>query len=177
MCVVAFWNPASSRASLSAYVDPAEHAAPAAAPFAGPWPIDGFDEPNVEYIISGWAHRLRPEFVVAAFPGTTAFRLFAGQPDPADASRFTIDYEVAGGRGTIEGRLTPDDRVTARIISGPLAGQAAQRRFDPPAATMPATTMPTIGPATTRPTPPTTAPSTSPAAPPATPASAPSREG
>ena len=47
--------------------------------------------------------------------------LYAGQPDPADASRFTIGYQTPDGRGTIKGRLLPDDTVKLRIEDGPLA--------------------------------------------------------
>ena len=54
-------------------------------------------------------------------------RLYAGQPDPADPSRFTIDCVVAGERGTIEGRLLADDVVTFR----PIAGEALKRRWRP----------------------------------------------
>jgi hypothetical protein len=32
-------------------------------------------------------------------------RVYAGQPDPADASHFTIDYEIDGRRGVIDGWL------------------------------------------------------------------------
>ena len=46
-------------------------------------------------------------------------RLFNGQPDPADPSRFTIIYEVDGQRGSIEGRLNSDDTVRLRIVDGP----------------------------------------------------------
>jgi hypothetical protein len=38
-------------------------------------------------------------------------RLYAGQPDPTDASRFTIDYELQGRRGTITGTLKNDGSV------------------------------------------------------------------
>jgi hypothetical protein len=46
-------------------------------------------------------------------------RIFAGQADPADPSRFTIDYQASDGRGTIEGRLRSDDTVEMKIASGP----------------------------------------------------------
>ena len=39
------------------------------------------------------------------------FRLYAGQPDPADPSRFTIDYACNGVRGTLVGTLGPDDTI------------------------------------------------------------------
>lgn len=48
-------------------------------------------------------------------------RIYAPQPDSADASRFTLAYETAEGRGEIEGKLQEDDTVTMRIVSGPLA--------------------------------------------------------
>jgi hypothetical protein len=47
-------------------------------------------------------------------------RFFAGQPDPNDASRFTIRYELDGvGQGTIEGLLQPDDTVKLTIHPPP----------------------------------------------------------
>jgi hypothetical protein len=53
-------------------------------------------------------------------------RLFAAQPDPLDPSRFTLDYENPAGRGTIEVKLMPDDKVKLRVLSGP----ASQRSGD-----------------------------------------------
>jgi hypothetical protein len=47
-------------------------------------------------------------------------RFFAGQRDPKDSSRFTIDYEADGQRGVIEGRLESNTSVTVRIKDGPL---------------------------------------------------------
>ena len=52
-------------------------------------------------------------------------RLYAGQPDPADPSRFTINCVVAGERGTIEGRILAGDVVSFR----PIAGEALKRRW------------------------------------------------
>jgi hypothetical protein len=46
-------------------------------------------------------------------------KLYAGQPDPADESHFTIDYETPTGRGTIDGWLMPDDTVKLQIRDGP----------------------------------------------------------
>jgi hypothetical protein len=42
-------------------------------------------------------------------------RIFAGQPDPIDPSRFTIDYETSDGRRTIQGTLGSDDHVEMKI--------------------------------------------------------------
>jgi hypothetical protein len=39
-------------------------------------------------------------------------RYFAGQPDPADTSHFTIDYEVDGQQHVLDGYLRDDDTVT-----------------------------------------------------------------
>ena len=47
----------------------------------------------------------------AVGPGGHALRIFAGQPDPADASRFTIHFEMDGKAGVLVGRLTDDDTV------------------------------------------------------------------
>jgi len=46
---------------------------------------------------------------------------FAGQPDPADGSHFTIDYQTPAGRGKIDGWLQPDDTIKFQVTSGPLA--------------------------------------------------------
>lgn len=48
-------------------------------------------------------------------------RIFAGQPDPKDSSRFSVIYEIDGKRGTIEGRLNDADQVILRILDGPAA--------------------------------------------------------
>ena len=52
-------------------------------------------------------------------------RIFAGQPDPRDPSRFTVECVIAGDRGTIEGVLQADDVVSFR----PVAGEALKRRW------------------------------------------------
>jgi hypothetical protein len=47
-------------------------------------------------------------------------RVFAGQLDPADASRFWIEYEwPSGDRGFVDGRLNDDESVTLSIRPGP----------------------------------------------------------
>ncbi len=55
------------------------------------------------------------------------WHMFAGQPDPADASHFTIKYEIDHGPGTIDGWLQPDDTVKLQIRDGPAAGVATTR--------------------------------------------------
>ena len=42
-------------------------------------------------------------------------RVFAGQPDPADASHFTIDYVLNGTRHTIDGWLKADGLVIIEV--------------------------------------------------------------
>lgn len=37
---------------------------------------------------------------------TKPVRIYAGRPDPADPSRFTIPFDLAGQRGVIECRVT-----------------------------------------------------------------------
>lgn len=46
-------------------------------------------------------------------------RLYAGQPDPADASHFTIRYESKGSGGTIDGWLRDGDSVKLQVRDGP----------------------------------------------------------
>jgi hypothetical protein len=41
---------------------------------------------------------------------TDGLRWYAGQPDELDSTHFTIDYEVAGVRGTVDGYLSDDGR-------------------------------------------------------------------
>ena len=45
-------------------------------------------------------------------------RIYAGQPDPADASRFTIRYEYLGKMHIAEGRVAEDGRVGIHRIGG-----------------------------------------------------------
>lgn len=51
------------------------------------------------------------------------FTVYAGQPDPADSSHFTIGYTAGGKTGTIDGRLKADGTVTLTIRDGPLFGR------------------------------------------------------
>jgi hypothetical protein len=54
----------------------------------------GFPQPDLEWV----------------FPTPGKLRFYAGQVDPADNSRFVIDYEFDGKPGQLEGRLAPDGR-------------------------------------------------------------------
>ena len=45
-------------------------------------------------------------------------RIYEGQPDPADATHFTIDYDLNGQRGTIDGNLDEKEWVTFAPRSG-----------------------------------------------------------
>lgn len=51
-------------------------------------------------------------------------QLFAGQADPTNPARFTIQYETPEGHGDVEGILMDDDAVQLRIADGPLAAPA-----------------------------------------------------
>lgn len=48
-----------------------------------------------------------------------SLRMFAGQPDPADASHFTIGYELNGQPGTVDGWVVNGGRVNLRVRDGP----------------------------------------------------------
>ena len=52
-------------------------------------------------------------------------RVFAGQPDPNDASHFTIAYEVNGTPGVIDGWLLEDDTVQLH----PRAGRRTSKKY------------------------------------------------
>jgi hypothetical protein len=45
--------------------------------------------------------------------------LYAGQPDPNDRSHLTIDYDINGQHGVIDGRLDDYGRVVMTIRDGP----------------------------------------------------------
>ena len=47
------------------------------------------------------------------------YTLYAGQPDPKDASHFTFRYVAKGGEGTIDGWLLDNDKVRFRALDGP----------------------------------------------------------
>ena len=53
-------------------------------------------------------------------------RWYAGQPDQTDSTHFTIDYEIRGQRGTVDGYLTDDGRHI-RMQPRLYADQAAQQ--------------------------------------------------
>jgi hypothetical protein len=55
------------------------------------------------------------------FEQNDSFRLHAGQPDPADPSHFTIEYEINSGSRTIDGWLQDDDTVKLKVRNGPAA--------------------------------------------------------
>ena len=48
-------------------------------------------------------------------PTAERLTIFAGQPDPTDPSHFTIDYELAGVRHTVDGWLTDDENVKLEL--------------------------------------------------------------
>jgi hypothetical protein len=57
--------------------------------------------------------------LIAEAAGQTP-RIYAGQPDPNDASHFTMQFEFPDGRGgTIHGRLSDDDSIEFQFESGP----------------------------------------------------------
>lgn len=48
-------------------------------------------------------------------------QVFAGRPDRADKSRFTIDFLAGGRTGTVDGRLMDDDSVVLEVRGAPAA--------------------------------------------------------
>ena len=55
-------------------------------------------------------------------------RIFAGEPDAADESHFTIPYDVDGTPGLIDGWLDPYDKVRMQVRDGPAVGAAVETR-------------------------------------------------
>ncbi len=50
--------------------------------------------------------------------------VFAGQPDPADATRFTLGYDVDGAPGVIDGALDDFDQAQLQVRTGPATSTA-----------------------------------------------------
>lgn len=102
--------------------------------FHGPGQRDGVEvfgrsTPNL-------ASPMRPAFHIF-LTRAERFRAYAGQPDPADASHFTIKYEIDHVPGTIDGWLQPDASVKLQLRDGPAlaavgsqAAAPASRPFD-----------------------------------------------
>jgi hypothetical protein len=97
---------------------------------------DGTPAPNGSYTTT---LRLQPDsdgaqlpahWAAATQPGSPGqltiqysdqLRLYAGQADPADASHFTIAYDLDGHPGTIDGWLKPDGSVVLKPQVGKVA--------------------------------------------------------
>ena len=62
--------------------------------------------------------RWTPADAAPPFGGLT---LYAGRPDLADDSHFTIAYAIPAGKGTIDGWLLSDDMVKFEVRDGPMA--------------------------------------------------------
>ena len=67
---------------------------------------------------------------------TDVVRLYCGKPDPADSSHFTIDYDLNGVRGTIDGRLGSSGVVTLRPRSGRIVVNGGMCCWSPSGAPM-----------------------------------------
>jgi hypothetical protein len=68
------------------------------------------------YTLSGWSLDVNES-------PTGSLRFFAGQPDPADASHFTIGYEMGGKPGTVDGWLDHGGSLRLKVRDGPAAWQ------------------------------------------------------
>jgi hypothetical protein len=63
--------------------------------------------------------RRTPDESLAGIGKLQTLQLYAGQPDPEDWSRFTIEFDLDGTRGQIIGRLTNDDFVDLKVKNWP----------------------------------------------------------
>jgi hypothetical protein len=68
---------------------------------------------------------------------TDRVRFYDGQPDPADQSAFTIDYDVNGRRGTIDGKLANDGTVMLTPRTGRFVVLGGNGWWSPTGAPMP----------------------------------------
>jgi hypothetical protein len=59
------------------------------------------------------------DFLRANFDSAKHLKFYAAQLDPKDPSRFTIQYEIDGQSGTVEGKLEDDGSVTLKVRDGP----------------------------------------------------------
>ena len=74
---------------------------------------------DLKVVLSANAHAFIWNGPVSAV-ASKDLRFYAGQPDPADAARFTIRYSLEGQEGEVEGRLSDDgSEVKVEIKSGP----------------------------------------------------------
>jgi len=64
-------------------------------------------------------------------------RLYDGRPDPNDATRFTIDYDFNGVRGTIDGQVNDDETVTLTPRAGRIVEQFGLARWNPSGGPLP----------------------------------------
>lgn len=79
--------------------------------------------PNEDCVADANAYLVLPGvFAPVGHPSKT-FKLYFGQPDPADPARFTLDYEFDGLAGQVVGRLALDGKLTLHA-TGPLARPA-----------------------------------------------------
>lgn len=75
-------------------------------------------------MVAHWAGPAQP-----GYPGHLTvqykdqLRLYAGQADPADASHFTIAYDLDGQTGVIDGWLKPDGSVVLKPQAGMVANE------------------------------------------------------
>jgi hypothetical protein len=66
-----------------------------------------------------------------------SIRLYEGQPDASDATHFTIDYDLNGVRGTIDGKLTASGAITLNPRNGRVALLGATSFWSPGGAPFP----------------------------------------
>jgi hypothetical protein len=71
------------------------------------WPVTGWSEPAARASGPAWNQIVLPLF-------QTRFTVLAGQPDPRDLSRFSIECDGEGSKQTIDGQLQTDGTVTLK---------------------------------------------------------------
>lgn len=101
---------------------------------------DGFAQPDGTrdvplcygvYTLATWHAGSRPNMASFIPPHVVLsqqdhWQVFADQPDLSDESHFRIGYAINGQRGTIEGWLQDDERLSFHIKDGPATTRPTQ---------------------------------------------------
>ena len=74
--------------------------------------------PDQDPIQAVWTKGADWDHGTVQFKPKEILRVFAGQPDSNDRSHFTINYDLDGKPGIIDGRLNNDDTLTLRPRQG-----------------------------------------------------------
>jgi hypothetical protein len=76
-----------------------------------------FSDPNVARVATLASFPDGARAIDVLDPRRQTYRVYAGQTDPADPSRFTMRYDIDGLPGMLEGRLRPDGLLDFTVLT------------------------------------------------------------